>query len=69
LWVWDKRWPEWIYPFASAIDIPLPRPNERQLMFLESRPRWAHLPEGKRFKAYPREAIIDWHRKRGLLTP
>ena len=20
LWVRDKRWPEWIYPFASAID-------------------------------------------------
>ena len=20
LYVWDKRWPEWVYPFASAID-------------------------------------------------
>jgi len=69
LWVWDKRWPHWIYPFASAIDPPLPRPRERQLIFLESRPRWAFLPEGKKFKTYPKEAIIDWHRNRGLLRP
>ena len=26
LWVFDPRWPEWIYPFASAIDTPLPKP-------------------------------------------
>jgi len=69
LWVWDRRWPQWIYPFASAIDTPLPRPRERQLIFLESRPRWAFLPEGKKFKTYPREAIVDWHRSRGVLKP
>ncbi|MDH5352750.1 MAG: GFA family protein, partial [Betaproteobacteria bacterium] len=22
LWLWDRRWPDWIYPFASAIDTP-----------------------------------------------
>ena len=69
LYVWDKRWPEWVYPFASAIDTPLPVPKERQLIFLGSRANWAHVPEGRRFKEYPREAIIDWHRKRGLLEP
>jgi hypothetical protein len=69
LWVWDKRWPEWIYPFASAIDTPLPRPKERQLIFLDSRPSWAHLPDGKRFRRYPKDAIIDFHRSRGLLRP
>jgi len=69
LWVWDRRWPHWIYPFASAIDTPLPKPKERQLIFLESRPRWAFLPEGRKFKAYPREAIVEWHRSRGLLKP
>jgi len=69
LWVWDKRWPEWVYPFASAIDTPLPKPRERQLIFLGSRANWAHVPEGKRFREYPREAIVDWHRKRGLLKP
>jgi len=71
LWVFDKRWPEWIYPFASAIDTPLPkpRPKERQLIFLGSKASWAEVPEGKRFREYPKEAIVDWHRKRGLLRP
>jgi hypothetical protein len=70
LWVWDQRWAEWIYPFASAIDTALPRPRERQLIFLGSKANWAHVPRektSKRFREYPKEAIIDWHRKRGLL--
>lgn len=69
LWVWDRRWPEWLYPFASAIDSKLPVPPERQLIFLGSRAGWAHVPKDRRdrrFRAYPKEAIIDWHRKRGL---
>lgn len=72
LWVWDKRWPESIYPFASAIDTPLPVPKERQHIFLSSRPDWAKIPArkgDKRFREYPKEAIIDWHKKRGLLRP
>ena len=72
LWVWDKRWGEWIYPFASAIDTPLPAPRERQHIFLESKPRWVRLPAGKgerRFRRYPKEAIIDWHRRLGLVKP
>jgi hypothetical protein len=70
LWVWDPRWKEWIYPFASAIDTKLPVPKERQHIFLESKPSWVEVPKGpreKRFAQYPREAIIDWHRTRGLL--
>jgi hypothetical protein len=69
LWVWDRHWPQWVYPFASAIDTPLPRPKERQLIFMDSRASWADVPPGRRFKAYPKEAIADWHRKRGLLRP
>jgi hypothetical protein len=70
LWVWDKRWPEWVYPFASAIDskLPLPPKRERQLIFLDSKANWPRLPEGKRFRGYPKESIIDWHRKRGLVV-
>ena len=70
LWVWDKAWPQWIYPFASAIDTPLPAPRERQHILLDSKAGWVPVPKGrheKRFRDYPREAIIDWHRKRGLL--
>jgi hypothetical protein len=43
-------------------------PKERQLIFLGSRADWSFVPQGKRFREYPREAIVDWHRKRGLLT-
>ena len=72
LWVWDKRWPQWVYPFASAIDTPLPRSRQRQHVFLESKPAWVALcaREGdRRFRRWPSEAIIDWHRKRKLLGP
>jgi hypothetical protein len=71
LWVWDERWAEWIYPFASAIDTPLPRPKERQHILLDSKANWVAVPKGageKRMRAYPRESIFDWHRRRGLLT-
>ena len=70
LWVWDKHWPQSIYPFASAIDTPLPRPTERQHILLNSKANWVPVPRGsgeKRFREFPREAIIDWHRKRGLM--
>ncbi len=70
LWVWDRRWAEWIYPFASAIDTPLPAPKERQHILLDSKANWVAVPKGnrdKRFREFPQEAIIDWHRKRGLL--
>ena len=72
LWVWDQRWPEGIYPFASAIDTPLPAPKARQHIFLSSKPGWVKVAAqkgDKRFREYPKEAIIDWHRNRGLLTP
>jgi hypothetical protein len=33
LWVYDPRWPQWVYPFASAIDTPLPKaPDEVEIM-------------------------------------
>jgi hypothetical protein len=70
LWVWDRRWAEWIYPFASAIDTPLPAPRERQHILLDFKANWVAVPKGKRDKRcreFPKEAIIDWHRKRGLL--
>jgi hypothetical protein len=70
LWVWDRKWAEWVYPFASAIDTPLPAPQERQHIMLDSKANWVAVPKGKRekrWREFPKEAIIDWHRKRGLL--
>ena len=70
LWVWDRRWAQWIYPFASAIDSKLPVPKERQHIMLGSKANWVSVPKGRNerpFREYPKEAIIDWHRRRGLL--
>jgi hypothetical protein len=75
LWVQDPRWPEWVYPFASAIDnadTPLPKPGETQHIMLDSAASWVDVPSGKHhlhFDGYPEEAIIDWHTKRGLNVP
>ena len=69
LWVSDPRWPEWVYPFASAIDTPLPKPPETVEIMLDYAAPWADIPGGKghaHFAQYPVEAIIDWHRQRGL---
>lgn len=69
LWLWDPRWKDWIYPFASAIDSKLPVPRERQHIFLDAKPSWVEVPKGRgqrHFARFPREAIIDWHRRRGL---
>ena len=69
LWLWDRRWKDWIYPFASAIDTKLPMPKERQHIFLESKPSWVAVPKGaghRRFAKFPREAIVDWLTRRGL---
>jgi hypothetical protein len=69
LWIHDPRWAKWLYPFASAIDTPLPVPPECQHILLDFKPRWVDVPKRKRdkyFREFPREAIIAWHKRRGL---
>ena len=69
LWVADPRWPEWVYPFASAIDTPLPKPPEVVELMLNYAAPWAEIPAGpghQHFGDYPEESIVDWHNKRGL---
>jgi hypothetical protein len=72
LWAWDPRWAEWVYPLASAIDTPLPKPPEEVEMMLNYAAPWAEIPEGSeytQFPEYPEEGIADWHRKRLLDVP
>lgn len=72
LWIWDPRWPESIYPFASAIDSPLPRPPENAHIMVEYAAPWVDVPEGRRdtqFARYPDESIAQWHERLGLTTP
>jgi hypothetical protein len=69
LWVWDPRWPEHLYPFASAIDTKLPKPPEEVEMMLAYAAPWSDVPRGRghtHFREYPKEGIADWHAKRGL---
>jgi hypothetical protein len=69
LWVFDPRWPEWIYPFASAIDTPLPKPPESIELMLNYAAPWADVPTGRghlHYPEYPEESIADWHKKRRL---
>ncbi len=69
LWVFDPRWPEWVYPFASAIDTPLPKPPEEVELMLNYAAPWADVPSGAahtHFGEYPEESIADWHATRGL---
>jgi len=72
LWVADPRWAEWVYPFASAIDTPLPKPIEEVEIMLEFAAPWVEIPEGPghtHFDEYPDEGIADWHKKRLLEVP
>jgi len=69
LWAFDPRWDHWVYPFASAIDTPLPTPPERVHLLLNSAAPWVQVPEGPGetcFDEYPEESIEDWHKRRGL---
>jgi hypothetical protein len=69
LWLYDSEWPDWVYPFASAIDTPLPKPPEEVELMLNYAPAWVDVPSGPghtHFGEYPVESILDWHRKRGL---
>ncbi|MEO8537206.1 MAG: GFA family protein [Betaproteobacteria bacterium] len=69
LWLADPQWPEWVYPFASAIDTPLPSSPGGVEMMLDYAVGWADVPQGRdhtHFGQYPAESIIDWHRRRGL---
>ena len=69
LWVWDPQWPESVYPFASAIDTPLPKPKQDVELMLDYAAPWADIPKGRAHKHYresPRESIAGWHKKHGL---
>lgn len=69
LWLDDPRWAENVYPFASAIDTPLPVPPEHVHIMLDFAPPWVEVPRGAgevHFARYPEESILDWHKRHGL---
>jgi hypothetical protein len=69
LFISDPRWPKWVYPHASAIDTPLPKPKELAHIMIDSKASWVAVSGGKghrKFREYPDESIEDWHKTRGL---
>lgn len=69
LWLHNPKYPQSVYPCASAIDTPLPTPPEHVALMLDYRPGWAWVPTGPNdahYPRYPEGGIEVWHRKRGL---
>jgi hypothetical protein len=72
LWAADPTWPQWVYPYASAIDSELPKPPELVHIMLDFAASWVEVPRGEghsHFNRYPDESIEDWHRRHGLYLP
>ncbi len=62
-------WPQWVYPFASAIDAPLPVPPHFIHIQVKDRPAWVPMigsPDDPTFDSSTDESIIEWHTRLGL---
>ena len=69
LWVHGTDYPDFVYPFASAVDTPLPEPPEITHLMLDEKAPWVRLhvtDHDARFDRYPDTGIKDWHQQRGL---
>ena len=69
LWLYDKRWPELVHPFASAIDTPLPPAPRHTHLMLADKPAWVEVNSSRgdrHHQEYPEESIAEWHERLGL---
>lgn len=69
LFVEISGWPQWVYPFASAVDTPLPVPPHYLHIQVADRPEWVPnmgAPDDPTFSSNTDESIINWHRRLGL---
>ena len=69
LWIHGSDWPDFIYPFASAINTHLPNAPETTHLMLENKPTWVSFNAAQHdaeFQNYPDGGIESWHRERGL---
>jgi hypothetical protein len=63
--------PQWTYPFAAAIDTPLPVPPEFIHVRTEERLGWVPQigsPEDPQFETNTEESMAEWHERLGLET-
>ena len=69
LYTFNPQYDQWVYPFASAIDTPLPAAPARNHLMLAYKAPWVPVPDGAddaHFEHYPDKGIEDWHKARGL---
>jgi len=62
-------WQEWVYPFASALDTPLPAPPHRIHIYVSERPAWVPIAASDgdpTFDENTEESIMEWHARLGL---
>ncbi len=60
-----------MHPFASAIDTPLPKPDEIVHIMLKFKAPWIDVHKGPghvHFEGYPDNSIEIWHDSQGLRT-
>ncbi|MBP7339349.1 GFA family protein [Niveispirillum sp.] len=70
LWVYDPAWPDYVHPFASAIDSKLPTPPENVHMMLGSKANWVNIDTASGdtcHDTYPEQSLEAWHRAHGML--
>jgi len=63
-------WPQWVFPFASAVDTPLPVPPHRIHIQWADRVAWSPVAPGPNdtvFEANTDESILEWHERMGLV--
>ncbi|KAI9229689.1 MAG: Mss4-like protein [Piptocephalis tieghemiana] len=70
LWAYDPKYPEWCYPFASAIDTELPKAEKTIHIMQGSKASWVPVPlteEGsvELYDEYPPKSIEQIHKENG----
>lgn len=69
LWMFHPEWPDFVYPFASAIDTDLPTPPSHVHLMLRYKANWVAPvvgPQDQCFDKFPKQSVEEWHRQRGL---
>jgi hypothetical protein len=64
--------PELVYPFASAVDTPLPAPPELIHVRTDERLDWVPRigsADDQEFETNTEESMADWHQRLGLEAP
>jgi len=68
LFLTDERWPEGVWPYASAIDTPLPEPKRFVHVMTRFKPSWVPswmLRHGTSHVRFGGLSIAEWHEREG----